>query len=224
MKFLVCIVSDSSTPELEAMTQACIDSIHLDEGHGIVVSDKQGTIFRGAVTIKQEEPFNYNNELNRCAERGLHWKPDYIAFCNNDLMFTKGWSSIVEDMKKHGLESISPICPRSHKQHGLRVSKMVSKGYKVGIHFPGWCFVWSTDLYNRIGLRTNCRFYCADNETVEQLKENGIEHGLSHRVVVEHLGSQTLKDKSIDEKDSLCFAPVRKFNKLYNQNIFNLGE
>lgn len=223
MKFLVCIVSDSSTPELEAMTQACIDSTHLDEGVGIVVSDKQNTTFRGAVTIEQDKDFNYNRELNKCAQRGLQWQPTHIAFCNNDLIFTRGWTSIVEDMNKHNLPSICPICPRSHAGHGIRTSNMVSKGYKVGIHFPGWCFIWTTELYKDMGgLRENCRFYCADNETVEQLKESKVPHGLSHRVIVEHIGSQTLT--GIKDKDPLCIDPVIKFNKLYNQNIFNLGE
>lgn len=210
------------------MTQATIDTA-LDSGLEtiILVAEKQPNVeYKDAKTFPQLFDFNYNRELNILASYATKvYGADLLAFCNNDLIFTQEWARRLRfDMERHDLDSISPICPRALGNE-LVINNMTIKGWKVGKQFAGWCFVWTAKLFDRLGgLRETCEFYCADNETVEQLKENDVEHGLSCGTIVEHLGSQTLKNRTIAEKEHLCFAQVRKFNKLYKQNIFNLGE
>lgn len=61
------------------------------------------------------------------------------------------------------------------------------------------------------------------NSTVEQLKALKITPALVPNSHVQHLASETLKTLSKPEQNELTSIQVRKFNRKYNQNLFNLG-
>jgi len=170
--------------------------------------------------IKQPKPFNYNACLNAGAKVATG---NYLYFANNDLLFTPGaLDELVKQMKRHRLGSASAICPKAHAATKTRAGVMIS--YNVGTHFTGWGFMLTRATYEAIdGLKTNCPFYCADNETVEQLKAAHINHGLVKSAVIKHVGQQTQKGLDSATFFEYTRESVIKFNKLYGANIFNLN-
>lgn len=191
----------------------------------IVVYDAAHTVPNLATTlidkkVKQPKPFNYNASLNAGADVSTG---NYLYFANSDLIFKEGaLDELILMSRKHTLHSCSAICPVAHSYTKNKVGVMLS--YNVGTHFTGWGFMLTRYAYNRIGkLKTNCPFYCADNETVEQLKAVGLRHGLVKSAEIEHLGQQTQKNLDSKTYFAYCVDSVKKFNKLYDQNIFNLN-
>jgi len=214
----VVIVSDATLESMENLTQNTIYHALEDDNVEVIVVERNNQInYHKAKTIHYNFPFNYNRCLNYGA---IEARTEYICFANNDLIFMKGWTNIVKEMQKHNLRSASPQCPQRHGYN----KNGVSKGYKVGDLFAGWCFVWETSLFYELGgLNTDYEFYCADNVTVEQLKDNDIEHGLVKSSEVQHLVSQTLKTKNEIEFLQYTMDCVKRFNKDYKQNIFGLN-
>jgi GT2 family glycosyltransferase len=191
----------------------------------IVVYDAAFTVPNLAATlidkkVKQPKPFNYNASLNTGADVSTG---NYLYFANSDLIFKEGaLDELVKMSKKHNLHSSSAICPVAHKDTVNKIGVMLS--YRVGTHFTGWGFMLTRYAYDKMkGLRTNCPFYCADNETVEQLKELDFRHGLVKSAEIEHLGQRTQKDLDSKTYFAYCVDSVKKFNKLYGKNIFNLN-
>ena len=103
--------------ELQETTQNCIDSLiesdplvnfnvvvveSYDELDGYQYSNTIGTFPPPEITtIYPKEEFGYNKFLNI----GLkHCKGDFVAYCNNDLIFHKEWASnIMAEMLKNNL-------------------------------------------------------------------------------------------------------------------------
>lgn len=211
----VVIVSDANDSSLADLTQNTIYCALQDSNVDCIVVEKNKSVeYHKAKTIYYDFEFNYNKCLNFGA---IESRRDYICFANNDLIFMKGWSNIIKEMQKHELRSASPQCPKRHNYNPIGVTK----GYKVGDLFAGWCFVWETSLFYELGgLKTDYEFYCSDNVTVEQLKENGIEHGMVKSSEVQHLVSQTHAVVNANKLWEYTIGCVDKFNKDYNQNIF----
>lgn len=230
---LVAIVSDAKTPELKEKTETAIKTaIRVDMKVKVVVCEGQKGVTYDDLgdnvkTIPQPEfkdgLFNYNQCLNECVKATKRY--DYVAFCNNDLVFTEGWANrLILEMDKQALESASPICEKRHiLRAGMREKIMTTIGEQVGFHFCGWCFVWTRDLYEHLGgLPEDMSFFCADNETMELLKRSRIRHGLVLSSVVTHNEiSSTLKTVDESTKKRLTFDQVDKFNAKHGANIFN---
>ena len=141
--------------------------------------------------IIPQEPFNYNKFLNI----GLtHSRNEFIAFCNNDLLFENGWfNSIHKAMEKTNGLSFCPINPYSndaikYKDGGIK------KGYRVRNEFVGWCYVVKKELFNRIPLHDErFDFYFQDNDFAMTLRKYDIPHYLVPESHVVHLEGETSK-------------------------------
>lgn len=220
------IVSDAKTEALRAMTQQTIDTALLDEvaDMTITVVEQQEVDYDNATTLHYDFPFNYNKCLNYGAKQGSN---EYIAFCNNDLKFEKGWSSIIWTMKKHRLASASPICPRTGAEYhlsprsGVKLASLNVNRNEVRMLFAGWCFIWQRRVWDKVGHHDEGRkFWTADNASLMQLKRHNLRHGLDTNSIVHHLQSQTLD--TLDEKTRYDYEwkQAQAFHKEYGVKLF----
>lgn len=170
-------------------------------------------------------PFEgYNKSLNNGAKKGSN---KLIAFCNNDLEFKKDWDiHIIEALESDKIVSASPWCPKTHKQWwGNEVPKENVIGTQTGKIVAGWCLVLKREWWEEMGgFDERLEFYCCDNSYTHQLEAANKKHGLIMSSQVIHLGSLTLNQfKGTQKYDDLTMGEVRKYNRLYNKNLFNAG-
>jgi hypothetical protein len=230
MNLDVVIVSDAKDNRLRNFTEQAIRSCLQNESKAklnIYVIETQAIEYSDVTaTIHPSEVIAYNKFLNIGAKAG---NADYIAFCNNDLLFGKDWASaLLEAMDLFESKSACPYCPTSHQvdRSLIKINSGVYAGYTIRQYFAGWCFVLTRELWNRIGgLDERLTFWCCDNSTAEQIKMQNERHILVTNSIVTHLGngSHTLNDLPPAERQKLMHPEVRKFNRLYNQNLFGLG-
>ena len=77
-------------------------------------------------------------------------------------------------------------------------------------------------LYKEIGgLDEDFDFWFADNSLIEQLKKIDMPPMLVPSARVNHLGSQTLKQRNINDRNDLMWSKLELFNQKYNQNLFS---
>ena len=196
----------------------------------VIVGDKNEITRTCLNSLKMEcsifiEPFDgYNKSLNNGAKKG---GSKYIAFCNNDLEFTLGWDlHIVEALKSEKIVSASPWCPKTHRQWwGNEIPKENVIGTQTGKIVAGWCLVLKREWWEEMrGFDERLEFYCCDNSYTHQLEEANKKHALIMASEVVHLGSLTLNQfKGTQKYDDLTMGEVRKYNRLYNKNLFNAG-
>jgi GT2 family glycosyltransferase len=222
------IISNAKTPELRALTQQAIDSL-LNSKRDVeciatVIESSQTEPFDNAKTIYPKTPFGYNHYLNIGIKQS---KADYIAMCNNDLLFTPGWAdNIVRAMELLKLGSASPLCPYFHGPKSIHPfnaqapvfeCNQMLPGHKVGRHVAGWCLVATKETLKAIGgLDEDFIFWYSDNSYAAQLERAGISHGLVCNSVVHHLhgGSNSMK-KEPPNKQRLLMAGAELFKKKY---------
>lgn len=205
----IVIVGDINSP----ITDRCVDT--LIESSQVV---DHANIF---IT-----PFvGYNRSLNAGAKEGVS---KLIAFCNNDLDFQIGWDvAIIAALKAQDkIVSASPWCPKTHRQWwGNEVPKGNIVGVQTGKIVSGWCLVLKRSWWEEMGgFDERLEFFCCDNSYTHQLEAANKRHGLIMASQVIHLGSQTLDQfKGTQKYDDLTMGEVRKYNRLYNKNLFNAG-
>lgn len=198
------------------MTQNAIDSA-IKGANGlrincIVIESEPNLIYRNAHTFNPDKAFNYNYYLNFGAERG---SAPWVMFCNNDLIFRNGW---LHALLSAEYPIVSPISPKDFRQKDATVNET---GWQCGRHLSGWAFMMKRDLWEKIGrLDEDFDFWYADNSLIGQLKKLDIAPMLVPASRVDHIGSQTLRTRSIDERNSLMWSKLDLYNQKYNENLF----
>jgi GT2 family glycosyltransferase len=212
-KIDVVIISYTKNQELFEMTKRCIQSLHDSEVEyefNVVVIESNKNFYsdgydydRCKIVIPDEE-FNYNKFCKIGMKYGLS---DWVALCNNDLIFQPGWfSAIVETSREYpAVGSFSPW--NSHGDwHLNKAQEDQSKhffGYGIGFHLCGWCIVAKRDIFDLVDLSDDVNFWCSDNIYVDELVKYGIEHVLVRDSLVDHITSQTLFSESGERIDEL---------------------
>jgi hypothetical protein len=196
------IVSSGRTAELKAMTQKCIDSFHATCLGRVIVVGEYPVQYRGAVTIQQSKPFNYN----RCLNDGFKLTTmNWVCFANNDVEFMEGWSDCI----KSGYRSISCLNPGWPFHKGMRG---VVEGYRVGYELTGWCLILDRSVMERIGgFPTDVAFWMSDNLYGDILQHYKIKHALVSDCKVSHHPSTTLLRSP--NKVELTSGQQEKYNK-----------
>lgn len=198
------------------MTQNAIDSA-IKGANGlrincIVIESLPNLIYKNASTYNPDKPFNYNYYLNFGAVRG---SAPWIMFCNNDLMFRNGW---LHALLNADYPIVSPISPKDFRQKDAMENEI---GWQCGRHLSGWAFMMKRELWEKIGrLDEDFDFWFADNSLIGQLKKHDIAPMLVPSSRVDHIGSQTFRTKTIDERNSLMWSKLDLFNQKYNENLF----
>ena len=203
----VVFLSLGGTPELIQMTQDAIDSCVADDApinfEVVVCESIAGVEYTGATTVHpQGTPFNYNGYMNSCRTLPEFDDCEYIALCNNDLIFEKGWASaLIKKMKEHNVMSASPMDPTVHAD--VKFENGVSKGHTITTpprHVAGWCIFQDLRIYDIIkALDTQAQFWHADTAYANQLVNLNLAHMLVEDSKVHHLSAQTIGSSIIPE-------------------------
>lgn len=194
----VVIVSYAKDHELYNVTMNAIDSLIKSEQDidiNIIVIESNKDIFYpgNCLTVHPDIPFNYNAYL----KIGLTYcKYDWVALCNNDLIFYKHWFSEIADWYNNSTDkSIKSFSPwnRHEDWHYNRVKDDTQFiGYSIGVQLCGWCIVARTEIFDRVDLSSDVNFWCSDNIYADELIKHGIKHRLQRFSFVDHLTSRTL--------------------------------
>lgn len=193
MKLTVVILARTDSAQMFEMTSNCVRSLLDSEPQTameviIVESNKQYNVSgfdypQQVKVIVPQEPFNFHRFLNIGIEAA---SGDFIALCNNDLIFHPNWfRAILNISEQHpDMLSFSPRgipCAESDKEK-------FTIGYRVMQQLMGWCFVVKREIFQTIGkLDETFDFYYADNDYGMTLRYFNIKHALVFGSYVEHL-------------------------------------
>ena len=201
----IIILSYALDDEIYKMNCQCIKSL-LDSEQW---DDRQLEIF--LIESNKRNPYSYDEKVkvlvpdetfnfHRYFNIGLsQTQGEFIAFCNNDIVFKEGWfSAIMEVKQKHPkLMCFSPL-DRSYPLMGegvLSNSKDYYIGWKNKQHFAAWCFVWERKVFDIIGpFDERFCFYYADDDELQTLRYHSIPNVLVTHSEVKHL-SQIVTNK-----------------------------
>lgn len=206
VKVGVVFLSFGGTPEHQQMTQDAIDSCIAEDGAVdftvLVCESVKGVTYKNALTVHppNNQPFNYNGYMNSCRTLPQFDACKYIALCNNDLIFEKGWASaIIKKMEECDVMSASPMDPTVHAD--VKFEDGISRGHTVTLdprHVAGWCIVQDLRIYNSLkSLDTQAQFWHADTAYASQLVNANIAHMLVEDSKVHHLGCKTINSSLI---------------------------
>ena len=134
---------------------------------------------------------------------------EFIAFCNNDIIFKPGWFSEIKKVSnthKH-FKCFSPIddsgdYPKMTPE-ALPREKDYYKGWEHQKHFAPWCFVWKREVFDITGpFDETFDLYGADGDELFTLSKNALWSVVCTKSVVNHLAGQTtiVKQSGIDNK------------------------
>jgi GT2 family glycosyltransferase len=230
MKLSVIILSLTNTEELFKMISNCINSLVESESHIsmeiiVVESNKNYSIsgfeYPGFVkVIIPPDDFNFHKFLNIGIKASVG---EYVALCNNDLIFYKNWfSEIMKISKEYPLiKSFSP----SSKIDDYSFAKKMELGYKVRTHIMGWCIVVNREVFHKIGFLDEAfDFNYADNDYAMTLKKYNIKHAIVYTSKVEHLEREKRNEKSEDEgvayrklQENVNFDLIKIPDYIYNR-------
>lgn len=140
---------------------------------------------------------------------------NFIALCNNDLIFHKNWfTEILKiDIKEKVFSSFSPIDPR--KEIG-RFTNSFDEGYKVTQQIKGWCLVCKKEMFNKYkSLDENFKFFYSDNDYALSLLFYNLKHAVVSSSHVSHL-HKVNSSESVKKKDDF-FEEVKINQKIPKQ-------
>lgn len=139
---------------------------------------------------------------------------NFIALCNNDLIFKRDWFSEMLKVNKTNPEiaSFSPYDQTTNRfSQEIILKNDFVKGYNIQKEMTGWCFVAEKDVFKRIGkLDERFNFYYADNDYVMCLRKHNIQHALICKSYVIHLGGKVTEEVV---KTDLDFVNSFNYNK-----------
>jgi len=230
----VVILSLGGTPEHQQMTQTAIDScVSEDESIDftvVVCEGIKGIEYTGATTVHppSDLPFNYNKYMNSCRIMPEFDECEYIALCNNDLIFEKGWASaIIKKMKEHNVMSACPMDPTVHAD--VKFEEGVCHGHAVTVlprQIAGWCIFQDLRIYDTIkDLDTQAQFWHADTAYAQQLLNLNLPHILVEDSKVRHLNCKTIGSSLIPPYVREMYTNSSPTNiQIYNEQQKNAGE
>lgn len=176
--------------------------------------------FHKTKTIHTDLPFGYHRYLNLGRREG---NSPYVALCNSDLTYEKGWANEIIRAMDFDPEylSASPWCPQTQGSNSSLVDQLF-EGYRVRAELAGWCIFQQRKIYDIIGeLDEQFEFWYCDNDYAIQLEKNGIKHCLVCNSVVNHhdgnLG-KTGRSLSTEDQQKITNDQSKIFMKKYQIN------
>ena len=147
-----------------------------------------------------EEQFGFHRFFNIGLEQT---SGEFVAFCNNDIVFQpRWWSAIMEVKKKHlRFMCFSPVdssYPMMAEE--IATGKEYTIGWENKRHFAAWCFVWERKVFKTIGLFDETfDFYSADDDELQTLHYWAISNVLVTGSEVKHLSQVVTKKVGISK-------------------------
>lgn len=152
------------------------------------------------------EKFGFHRFFNIGIE---HTDGEYLAFCNNDIIFHKKWFSAIREVadNRQRFLCFSPIDDSGNypnmSPEALPRDKAYYRGWEHQKHFAPWCFVWKRKVFDITGpFDENFDLYGADGDELYTLSRNAIWSVVCTHSIVHHLAGQTTiaKQSGIDDK------------------------
>lgn len=175
------------------------------------------------------EKFGFHRFFNIGIE---HTDGEYIAFCNNDIIFHKGWFSVIREVADTHQRFLcfSPIddsgdYPKMTPE-ALPRDKAFYKGWEHQKHFAPWCFVWKRKVFDITGpFDETIDFYGADCDELNMMSHNALWGVVCTKSVVDHLAGQTaiVKQSGKDDKYRITDYdkyPLTEFEKTHNYPLW----
>lgn len=147
-----------------------------------------------------EENFGFHRFFNIGLEQT---SGEFVAFCNNDIVFQKGWWSAIMKVKKEHprFMCFSPVdssYPMMAEE--IATGKEYTIGWENKRHFAAWCFVWERKVFKTIGLFDEIfDFYSADDDELQTLHYWAIPNVLVTGSEVKHLSQVVTKKVGINK-------------------------
>ena len=167
----VIILSYAIDNEIYEMNCRCIESLMASESWKneeleilLIESNKLSTFTypQNVHVLIPDETFNFHRFLNIGLTKTTG---DFIAFCNNDIIFQKGWWTAIKRVKEQHPKFMcfSPL-DRSYPmmtEEEMPSTKDYCIGWENKRHFAAWCFVWERKVFDIIGMFDETfDFYC----------------------------------------------------------------
>ena len=166
-----------------------------------------------------EETFGFHRFFNIGLD---NTSGEFVAFCNNDIVFMPGWWSAIMRVKEQypKFMCFSPV-DSSYPMMAEEIAK--GKDYTIGWenkrHFAAWCFVWERKVFDTIGrFDERYDFYSADGDELLTLRKYAIPNVLVTGSEVKHL-SQVVTKKMDSIKSSVIPLEVREKYPLTDEEM-----
>lgn len=208
-KLSVIILSYALDDEVYQMNTRCLDSLFASEQWNdgelevlLIESNRNATYqYDARVSIMiPEEKFGFHRFFNIGLE---HTNGEYVAFCNNDIVFQPDWWTAIKRVKEQYPKYMcfSPIdssYPMMAEEIAKREKYVI--GWENKRHFAAWCFVWERKVFRTIGLFDEVfDFYSADDDELQTLRYYAIPNVLVTNSEVKHLSQVVTKKVGINK-------------------------
>lgn len=209
MKLSVIILSYAIDEEVYQMNCRAIESLYASEDWSdgepevlLIESNREATYEydKRVKVLMPDEKFGFHRFFNIGLEQT---SGEFVAFCNNDIVFQPGWwSAIMEVKKKHPqFMCFSPV-DRSYPMMAEEIAtgKEYTVGWENKRHFAAWCFVWERKVFKTIGLFDETfDFYSADDDELQTMHYYAIPNVLVTGSEVKHLSQVVTKKVGINK-------------------------
>lgn len=209
MKLSVIILSYAIDEEIYRINCRAIESLFASEdwSYGelevlLMESNREATYQydERVRVIVPEEKFGFHRFFNIGLD---NTSGEFVAFCNNDIVFEKGWWSAIQKVKAQHPKFMcfSPV-DGSYPMMAEEIAK--GKEYEIGWvnkrHFAAWCFVWERKVFKPIGrFDETFDFYSADDDELQTLHYWAIPNVLVTGSEVKHLSQVVTKKVGINK-------------------------
>lgn len=224
IKLSAIFLSNTINESIFEMTKNCIQTMidaEKDNSHLIfelILVESNGNYSEQGFTYNEEirvitpnEEFNFHRFLNFGIDQATG---DYIALCNNDLIFYKNWFSEIlkVTLTNPRIRSFSPYDETSNKiPKNIIESRSYCEGLEIQKQLTGWCLIIEAKALRLIGkLDETFNFYYADNDYAMTLRKFNISHALVCKSKVLHLGGKVSKEIGILEPNGITNSISKK--------------
>ena len=158
--------------------------------------------------------FNYNHACNLaidCISPKMK-NSDWLCIMNNDIVCDKMWLQSLENAVTI-LPTIQSMCPNAGNVQDDQSNIKILLGYALKKTFNGCCFMLRQDVVKKLGkFDEQFDFYFQDDDLLEQLKINNIQHGLIVDSKIHHIGQDTTRTEDIDKLAAGALTFIKKYS------------
>lgn len=209
-KLSVIILSYALDDEVYQMNTRCLESLFMSEQWAegelevLLMESNRDAAYQYDSRVRimmPDEKFGFHRFFNIGLD---NTSGEYIAFCNNDIVFMPGWWSAIMQVKAAHprFMCFSPL-DRSYPM--MTEAEMPStQDYYIGWenkrHFAAWCFVWERKVFKTIGRFDELfDFYSADDDELQTLRYFAIPNVLVTNSEVKHLSQVVTNKVGVDK-------------------------
>jgi len=220
----VIVLSNTLNDDIYEMNNNCFRSLNESESnykiHIILIESNKNSSYKydfdNLEIITPQEKFHFHRFINIGIKNTT---ANFIAVCNNDLIFHKNWfSEIYRLSESHpDILSFSPIDLKyTYMEKLARTNEDFYIGWEVRKQIAGWCIVFKRELLQLVQpFDERYEFYFSDNDYGFILNRNNIKHALVAKSKVDHLESIVSKKIKNDAGINQFFS----FRELEDKNM-----